>query len=99
VDAASNPQVIAVIRTRAKWLVIPLVVADAASALDPAAIFGAHLQYPDTYGAVRDWSGLIARVHEKQGLVSMGADPLALVLLKSPGALGADVAVGSEIGR
>ncbi|MGH8708666.1 MAG: aminomethyl-transferring glycine dehydrogenase, partial [Burkholderiales bacterium] len=95
VDAACHPQVIAVIRTRAKWLGIPVVVGDAASALDPVAVFGAHLQYPDTYGAVRDWTGLIARVHERQGLVSLGADPLALLLLKSPGALGADVAVGS----
>jgi len=95
VDAACHPQVIAVIRTRAKWLGISVLVGDAAQALDPAAVFGAHLQYPDTYGAVRDWSALIARVHAAQGLVSVGTDPLALLLLKSPGALGADVAVGS----
>ena len=95
VDAACHPQVIAVIRTRAKWLGIPVVVGDAASVLEPAALFGAHLQYPDTYGALRDWSALIARLHEARALVSLGADPLALVLLKSPGALGADVAVGS----
>ncbi len=95
VDAACHPQVIAVIRTRAKWLGIPLVVGDAARALDPQAVFGAHLQYPDTYGTVRDWSELIARVHQAYALVSVGTDPLALLLLKSPGALGADVAVGS----
>ncbi|MDH4096544.1 MAG: aminomethyl-transferring glycine dehydrogenase, partial [Betaproteobacteria bacterium] len=95
VDAACHPQVIAVVRTRAKWLGIPVLVGDAARALEPEAVFGLHLQYPDTYGAVRDWSALIERVHAAQGLVSMGADPLALLLLKSPGALGADVAVGS----
>ena len=95
VDAACHPQVIAVVRTRAKWLGIPVVVGDAAQALDPAAVFGAHLQYPDTYGAVRDWSDLIERVHAARGLVSLGTDLLALLLLKSPGALGADVAVGS----
>ena len=95
VDAACHPQVIAVIRTRAKWLGIPVIVGDAARALDPAAVFGAHLQYPDTYGAVHDWAALIARVHAAQGLVSLGTDPLALLLLKSPGDLGADVAIGS----
>jgi glycine dehydrogenase len=95
VDAACHPQVIAVIRTRAKWLGIPVVIGDAASALEPQSVFGAHLQYPDTYGTVRDWSGLIARVHAAQGLVSLGTDPLALLLLKPPGVLGADVAIGS----
>ncbi len=95
VDSACHPQVIAVIRTRAKWLGIPLIIGDAEKALDPEAVFGAHLQYPDTFGAVRDGSRLIARVHAAQGLVSLGTDLLALVLLKSPGALGADVAIGS----
>jgi glycine dehydrogenase len=95
VDAACHPQVVAVIRTRAKWLGIPLVVGDPARDLDPARVFGAHLQYPDTYGVVRDCSPEIERVHAAQGLVSLGVDPLALVLLKSPGALGADIAIGS----
>jgi glycine dehydrogenase len=95
VDAACHPQVIAVLRTRARWLGIPVVLGDAATALDPARVFGAHLQYPDTYGHVLDPSALIASVHAAGGRVSLGVDPLALVLLKSPGALGADVAVGS----
>ena len=95
VDAACHPQVVAVIRTRAKWLGIPVVVGNAAQALDPAAVFGAHLQYPDTYGAVRDWSELIERVHAAQGLVSLGTALLALQLLKSPGDLDAEVAIGS----
>jgi glycine cleavage system P protein (glycine dehydrogenase) len=94
VDARCHPQVIAVLRTRAKWLGIPLVVDDAAR-LDAAAVFGAHVQYPDTHGNLTDWSEFIARVHAAAGLVSVGTDPLALVLLKSPGALGADVALGS----
>jgi glycine dehydrogenase len=95
VDAACHPQVIAVLRTRARWLGIPVVLGDAATALDPARVFGAHLQYPDTYGRVLDPSALIASVHAAGGRVSLGVDPLALVLLKSPGALGADVAIGS----
>jgi glycine dehydrogenase len=94
IDAACHPQVIAVMRTRARWLGVPVIVAEAA-ALDPAGVFGAHLQYPDTYGRISDPAPLIARVHAAGGLVSLGVDPLALVLLKSPGALGADIAVGS----
>ncbi len=94
VDAACHPQVVAVIRTRARWLGIPLIVGDAASELDAARVFGAHLQYPDTHGRISDPTPLIERIHAAGGLVSLGVDPLALVLLKSPGALGADVAIG-----
>jgi glycine dehydrogenase len=93
-DAACHPQVLAVLATRAKWLGIPLVSGDPRE-LDPAQVFGAHLQYPDTYGGLIDWSEFIARVHATGALVSLGTDPLALALLKSPGALGADVALGS----
>ena len=94
IDAACHPQVIAVMRTRARWLGIPVVVG-AAAALDPSATFGAHLQYPDTLGRIADPAELIARVQATGGKVSLGVDVLALVLLKSPGALGADIAVGS----
>src|SRR5438445_6064117 len=92
VDAATHPQVLSVMRTRAQWLGIELIVGQK---LDPATVFGAHLQYPDTYGHVRDWSQTIAAVHAAQGLVSVGPDLLALMLLRSPGDMGADVAIGS----
>jgi glycine dehydrogenase len=95
VDAGCHPQVIAVLATRAKWLGIGLIIGDAERELVPEKVFGAHLQYPDTWGRVRDPSAVIARLHEAKALVSLGADPLALLLLKSPGELGADVAVGS----
>src|SRR5256712_1436838 len=94
VDAAAHPQVLSVMRTRAQWLGIELIVGDPQK-LDPATVFGAHLQYPDTYGRIRDWSQTIGAVHAAQGLVSVGTDLLALMLLRSPGAMGADVAIGS----
>jgi len=94
IDAACHPHVIAVMRTRARWLGIPVSVGDSAT-LDPKVTFGAHLQYPDTYGRVADPTELVARVHAAGGMVSLGVDVLASVLLKSPGALGADIAVGS----
>ena len=94
VDAAAHPQVIAVIRTRAAGLGIEVVVADL-EALDPSAVFGAHLQMPDTLGRLRDPQALIAAIQAAGGRVCVGTDPLALVLGKSPGALGADLAIGS----
>ena len=95
VDAGCHPQVIAVVRTRAHWLGIPVIVGDAALELDQAGVFGAHLQYPYTRGRIVDCSALIRKVQAAGGRVALGVDPLALVLLKSPGALGADVAIGS----
>ncbi|HYI86592.1 MAG TPA: aminomethyl-transferring glycine dehydrogenase, partial [Burkholderiales bacterium] len=92
VDSAAHPQVLSVMRTRAKWLGIELVVGDD---VQPEKVFGAHLQYPDTLGRIRDFSEVIGKIHAAQGLVSMGTDLLALMLLRSPGAMGADVAIGS----
>jgi glycine dehydrogenase len=94
-DAAVHPQVLAVMRTRAKWLGIELVVGDAERDLQPDRFFGCHLQYPDTFGRIRDFSQLIEKIHSSQGLACIGTDLLALMLLKSPGALGADIAIGS----
>ena len=88
IDAACHPQVIAVVRTRAQWLGIELIVGDAQRDLDPARVFGAHLQYPDTCGRITDPQPVIERVHAAQGLVSVGCDLLALMLLRSPGELG-----------
>ncbi|HEU4441823.1 MAG TPA: aminomethyl-transferring glycine dehydrogenase, partial [Burkholderiales bacterium] len=92
VDSAVHPQVLSVMRTRAKWLGIELVVGDD---VQPEKVFGAHLQSPDTLGRIRDFSEVIGKIHAAQGLVSMGTDLLALMLLRSPGAMGADVAIGS----
>jgi len=95
VDAGAHPQVLSVMRTRAQWLGVELKVGDPHRELDPSGVFGVHLQYPDTYGHLEDWSDLIAGAHKAQALVSIGTDLLALMLLKSPGAMDADVAVGS----
>ena len=94
VDRGVHPQVLAVMRTRAKWLGIPLVIGDCHQ-LDAAQVFGAHLQYPDTFGRVSDLSSIIGKLHAADGLVSVGTDLLALLLLRSPGTLGADIAIGS----
>ncbi|QEL16119.1 glycine dehydrogenase subunit 2 [Limnoglobus roseus] len=95
VDAGTHPQVIAVIRTRAHWMGIEVVVGEWEK-LDAASVFGAHLQNPATDGEFRDLTPVIAKVHAAGGKVCVGTDPLACVLLTPPGEMGADIAVGNS---
>lgn len=95
VDAKVLPQTIAVLNTRAQPLGIELVVGEAAKELADAEIFGVLLQNPDLDGRVQDLSTTIATAHGQGALAVVAADPLSLVLVKSPGAMGADVVVGS----
>ncbi|MBW6493624.1 MAG: aminomethyl-transferring glycine dehydrogenase [Burkholderiaceae bacterium] len=95
VEAATHPQVIAVLRTRARWMEIELVVGELEE-LDPASVFGAHLQSPDTLGRVRDYRAVIAALRAAGARVCVGSDLLALMIIESPGAIGADIAIGSS---
>jgi glycine dehydrogenase len=97
VAADCHPQTIGVVRTRATPLGIEVHVGDPAST-DLAALgaFGVLLQYPTTDGRVLDYAALTARAHAAGALVVVAADLLSLVLLRPPGELGADVAVGSS---
>ncbi|MDJ0893644.1 MAG: aminomethyl-transferring glycine dehydrogenase [Alphaproteobacteria bacterium] len=90
-----HPQTIAVIRTRAAALGIELVIGDPQADLDPSRVFGLLLQYPNTFGEVRDYAALAEQAHAAGALVVVAADLLSLALLKPPGEWGADVVVGS----
>ena len=94
VDENCHPQNIEVIRTRALPLGIEVIVGNPDD-LDASAVFGAIFQYPGTYGALRDFTAEIAALHEAKAAGIVIADPLMLTLLKEPGAMGADIAVGS----
>ncbi|MDU9002423.1 aminomethyl-transferring glycine dehydrogenase [Sedimentitalea todarodis] len=94
VDRDCHPQNIAVIQTRAAPLGIEVIVGNP-DKLEADKVFGALFQYPGTYGHVRDFTEQIAALHESNAIAVMSADPLALTLLKEPGAMGADIAVGS----
>jgi glycine dehydrogenase len=94
VDENCHPQNIAVIKTRAEPLGIEVVVG-CPDDLDASAVFGAIFQYPGTYGHVRDFTSQIAALHAHKALAIIAADPLSLALLKSPGEMGADIAIGS----
>ena len=94
VDENCHPQNIAVMRTRAKPLGIQVIVGDP-DYLDPTAVFGAIFQYPGTHGHIRDFTNEMSALHAEKAVGIVSADPLALTLLKDPGAMGADIAVGS----
>lgn len=89
-----HPQTLDVIQTRADMFGFDIVVGKAAEAANHN-IFGALLQYPGTTGAVSDLSEIIAAVQANKGIVAVAADIMSLVLLKSPGELGADAVLGS----
>ncbi|MGZ8805323.1 MAG: glycine dehydrogenase (aminomethyl-transferring), partial [Microbacterium sp.] len=96
VDADTLPQTKAVLEHRAAAVGIQLrnTTFEGGQTEDVDA-FGAFIQYPGASGRVWDPSEAIAAVKARGGLVVVAADLLALALLRSPGSLGADVAVGT----
>ncbi|MCT4684302.1 MAG: aminomethyl-transferring glycine dehydrogenase [Roseicyclus sp.] len=94
IDENCHPQNIAVMKTRAEPLGIEVIVG-APEALDPKAVFGAIFQYPGTYGGLSDPSAQIAALHAEKAIGIVATDLLALTLVKDPGSMGADIAVGS----
>ncbi|GJA30919.1 glycine dehydrogenase (decarboxylating) [Aeromonas caviae] len=89
-----HPQVIDVVKERAVHFGFDVVVGPAGEAVSEE-VFGAMFQYPGTTGNVADLRSFIAAVQAQKGLACVGTDMLSLLLLKSPGELGADVVFGS----
>ncbi|MDC0512601.1 aminomethyl-transferring glycine dehydrogenase [Gammaproteobacteria bacterium] len=98
IDQNCFPQTISVVTARAKPIGIEVIVGDPQKLIDltEETYFGALLQYPGNDGAITDFSQEIKSIHENNGLVIMATDLLALTMLKSPGELGADIAIGSS---
>ncbi len=91
-----HPQTIDVIKTRAEYIGIPVVVGNPHTDLEKHEVYAVQLQYPGTYGDITDVKAIIARAKEQKAMVSVASDLLALTLLKSPAELGADVVVGNS---
>jgi glycine dehydrogenase len=92
-----HPQTIEMIKTRAYPLSIEVIKFDEAKPIaDWEGVFGLIVQYPGTDGTVTNFKQLINEAHSHQALVIMATDLLALMLLESPGKLGADVAIGNS---
>jgi len=95
ISQSCHPQNIEVVRTRAKALGIEVVVGNHESFKFNNKIFGALVQYPDTFGAIHDFAPFVEKAHVAGAMVTVATDLLALTLLKPPGEFGADIAIGS----
>ena len=95
VDSAIFPQTKDVLVTRATPIHIQIEEGNYTSAKIDNSYFGAIIQYPNNTGSIEDYTAFINQVHQAGGLVILIADIMSLTLLKSPGELNADVAVGN----
>ena len=96
VDAAVFPQTLSVLRTRAAYLDIDMVVMsreEMRGAGEAGDVFGCLVQYPDADGEAEDLTGFVAGMQEREVRTVFATDLMALLVLKSPGAMGADVVV------
>ena len=98
VDHQIHPQVLAVLRSRARWMGIVIEVRDLShpdQTVNLSGVFGAHVQTPTTEGLLLDVSRLADQLHAVGARLAVGSDLLSLMLTQSPGQMGADAALGS----
>jgi glycine dehydrogenase len=99
VSGDCHPQTIEVIQTRAAPLGISIKIVRSAdewqSAIASDDYFAALNQYPGSTGWLAEWSVSADVIHSKQAAFILAADLLALTLLKPPGEMGVDIAVGT----
>ena len=99
VSGDCHPQTIEVIQTRAAPLGINIKIVRSAdewqSAIASDDYFAALNQYPGSTGWLAEWSVSADVIHSKQAAFILAADLLALTLLKPPGEMGVDIAVGT----
>ena len=96
IDETAFPQTIDVVVGRAKNLGIELHIGAANTFSPDQLFFGALLQYPNKFGVISNLAGIIQKMKECEIQVAVAADILSLVVLKSPGSMGADVVLGSS---
>ncbi|MFM2295345.1 MAG: hypothetical protein RLZZ350_1758 [Verrucomicrobiota bacterium] len=95
VSDSCHPQTIEVVRARAEALKIEIVIGNHENFAFSENVFGALVQYPDTFGAIHNYEPFTEKAHAAGAMVTVATDLLALTLIKPPGEFGADIAVGS----
>ena len=95
VDEGVLPQTLAVMQTNAAPRGIQVVTGKAAQTELDGTFFAAFVQYPNQFGEAQDWTEFIGKCHEKGIFVGMATDLMALALMKTPGEMGADCAIGN----
>jgi len=97
VSTLCHPQNIDIIRTRAEPMGVQVEMFDETGSVDDwNDVFGLIVQYPSTDGSINDYQALFQSAKGNGAMVVMATDLLALMLLKSPGELGADIAIGNS---
>ena len=96
IDETAFPQTIDVVVGRAKNLGIELHIGALNTFSPDQLFFGSLLQYPNKFGVISNLAGIIQKMKECEIQVAVAADILSLVVLKSPGSMGADVVLGSS---
>ena len=96
IDETAFPQTIDVVVGRAKNLGIELHIGAVNTFSPDQLFFGALLQYPNKFGVISNLEGIIQKMKECEIQVAVAADILSLVVLKSPGSMGAEVVLGSS---
>ena len=91
-----HPQTIDVLKTRSEPLGITVQLCDDDDFIFNQNVFGSILQYPDTSGSVNNFQKITNAAHKESAYVIIATDLMSLALLKPPGELGADVALGSS---
>ncbi len=95
-DSECLPQTIAVVEAHAEALGLRLEIQDIdAQWTAPSDLIGLVLQQPGNTGVLREIQNVVASAHDAGGLVTVAADLLSLTMIKAPGEIGADIAVGS----
>ena len=91
------PQSLDLLRTRATPLDIEVVVGDTSEyTKNPADYFGILLQYPNLHGEIEDFSDLAKLAHDNGAMLAVGTDLMALVMLRPPSEMGADIVYGNS---
>ncbi|NUN08521.1 MAG: aminomethyl-transferring glycine dehydrogenase [Ignavibacteriaceae bacterium] len=85
-----------VLKVRALPLGIEIETGDIASFEGSEDYFAVLVQYPAASGEIVDFEPIINRLKSKKIYTIIAADLLALTLIREPGAMGADVVVGSS---
>ncbi|MEH6455431.1 MAG: aminomethyl-transferring glycine dehydrogenase [Cocleimonas sp.] len=96
IDNGVFPQTIEVIKTRAQYFGFELVFGDAKTELSNHEVFGVLVQYPNADGSIADIEPIITQAHQQKALVSVATDLMALIKLKAPGEMGADIVFGNS---
>lgn len=97
IDVNCHPQTLAVVNTRANMLKLEVIATDMKEMDFSSGQFsGVIVQYPDTNGNINDFSHLVEKAHANKTLVVFCTDLMAMTILKSPGEMGADIAIGSS---